>query len=98
MSDGVNCSARDQRDPVAVVALHPAEQECAEECFLDECYRNRGEEILRNKRNRSSAISNSAARRNREPEQNYNRDHRDAETANGVSDTAPRQMNKTSCQ
>ena len=41
MRDGVDCGACDQRDPVAEVVSHAAEQECAEECFLDECDRDR---------------------------------------------------------
>ncbi len=50
MRDGVDRGACDQRDPVAEVASHAAEQERAEECLLDECDHYRREKIFRYQR------------------------------------------------
>jgi len=47
MGDGIDCGARNQSDAVAEVVSYAAQQECAEECFLDECDRDRREKIFR---------------------------------------------------
>ncbi len=50
MSDGVDRGARNQRDAIAEVFLHAAEQERAEECFFNERDRDGREKIFRYQR------------------------------------------------